>query len=153
VRLWTLHPQYLDARGLVALWRESLLAQKVLAGRTRGYRHHPQLERFRARPDPRAAIAAYLVEIHAEGQRRHYRFDARRIGRKRTTALLRETRGQLQYEREHLLAKLKRRAPRNYRALCVVTFPRAHPLFRIVRGPVRSWERAPAAARSSGRAA
>ena len=49
MRLWTLHPKYLDARGLVALWRESLLAQAVLAGRTRGYRSHPQLERFRER--------------------------------------------------------------------------------------------------------
>ena len=41
MRLWTLHPQYLDPRGLVALWREALLAQKVLLGRTRGYRAHP----------------------------------------------------------------------------------------------------------------
>jgi hypothetical protein len=29
-RIWSLHPKYLDARGLVALWREGLLAQAVL---------------------------------------------------------------------------------------------------------------------------
>jgi len=52
MRLWSLHPAYLDARGLGALWREGLLAQAVLRGKTRGYRSHPQLERWRAR-DPR----------------------------------------------------------------------------------------------------
>ena len=53
MRLWTLHPRYLDARGLVALWREALLAQKVLRGKTRGYRAHPQLQRFREQADPK----------------------------------------------------------------------------------------------------
>lgn len=32
MRLWSLHPSYLDAVGLVALWREGLLARKVLQG-------------------------------------------------------------------------------------------------------------------------
>ncbi|MEN6399799.1 MAG: pyrimidine dimer DNA glycosylase/endonuclease V, partial [Rectinema sp.] len=29
MRLWTLHPQYLDQKGLTAAWREGLLAKKV----------------------------------------------------------------------------------------------------------------------------
>ena len=37
MRLWTLHPKYLDPQGLVALWREALLARAVLQGKTRGY--------------------------------------------------------------------------------------------------------------------
>jgi hypothetical protein len=37
MRLWTLHPRYLDSQGLVALWREGLLAQAVLRNRTRGF--------------------------------------------------------------------------------------------------------------------
>ncbi|HKX52383.1 MAG TPA: pyrimidine dimer DNA glycosylase/endonuclease V [Nitrosospira sp.] len=37
MRLWTLHPRYLDTKGLVAAWREALLAQKVLSGLTSGY--------------------------------------------------------------------------------------------------------------------
>ncbi|MGP1680491.1 MAG: pyrimidine dimer DNA glycosylase/endonuclease V [Giesbergeria sp.] len=36
MRLWSLHPQYLDSKALVALRREGLLAQAVLAGLTRG---------------------------------------------------------------------------------------------------------------------
>ena len=52
MRLWSLDPAHLDRQGLVACWREALLAQAVLAGRTRGYRHHPQLERFRVVPGP-----------------------------------------------------------------------------------------------------
>ncbi|MGB9092639.1 MAG: pyrimidine dimer DNA glycosylase/endonuclease V, partial [Gallionella sp.] len=81
MRLWSLHPRYLDARGLVALWREGLLAQKVLAGATRGYRHHPQLSRFRDHPDAQGTIAAYLAEVQREAGRRGYRFDAEKIGR------------------------------------------------------------------------
>nr|WP_253280607.1 pyrimidine dimer DNA glycosylase/endonuclease V [Arcanobacterium phocae] len=48
MRLWSIRPSQLDRAALIAGWREGLLAQKVLAGLTKGYRHHPQLERFRA---------------------------------------------------------------------------------------------------------
>ena len=65
MRLWTLHPRYLDAAGLVALWREGLLARAVLRGKTRGYRHHPQLERFRCHASPRSAINRYLADHNA----------------------------------------------------------------------------------------
>jgi hypothetical protein len=81
MRLWTLHPKYLDARGLVALWREALLAQKVLRGATRGYKHHPQLLRFAGQTNPPAALAAYLKAVHDEAMERDYKFDARKIGR------------------------------------------------------------------------
>src|SRR5277367_3724614 len=79
MRLWTIHPQYLDPQGLVALWREALLARAVLRGQTRGYRHHPQLERFRAHASPRRAISAYLAAIHSEATERGYTFDKGKI--------------------------------------------------------------------------
>ena len=81
MRLWTVHPRYLDAKGLVAAWREALLAQKVLAGGTKGYRYHPQLIRFQVQRDPRAALAAFLTGLAEEAQRRGYRFDAGKISR------------------------------------------------------------------------
>jgi hypothetical protein len=77
MRLWTIHPCYLDAQGLVALWREALLAQKVLQGKTKGYRHHPQLIRFQSRLRPEAAIAVYLAAVLVEAQHRGYNFDSR----------------------------------------------------------------------------
>jgi hypothetical protein len=64
MRLWSVHPSLLDPKGLVALWREGLLAQKVLQGRTTGYRSHPQLHRFRQSGEPLAAIATYLWAVH-----------------------------------------------------------------------------------------
>ncbi|MFN3505685.1 MAG: pyrimidine dimer DNA glycosylase/endonuclease V, partial [Caldimicrobium sp.] len=60
MRLWSIHPMYLDARGLVALWREALLARKVLIGETSGYRNHPQLVRFKRSASPLDAINRYL---------------------------------------------------------------------------------------------
>lgn len=140
MRLWTLHPRYLDAKGLVAAWREALLAQKVLRGATRGYRRHPQLARFRSHPRPLQAIAAFLSGLAAEAQRRGYRFDTSRIHSRRLKRPMAETRGQLLYEWEHLRAKLRVRAPEIYRKLRRIRAPRAHPLFRIVPGGVKDWE-------------
>lgn len=141
MRLWTLHPRYLDAQGLVACWREALLAQKVLRGATRGYRNHPQLVRFRAAADPMAAIGVFLHEIAAEATRRGYRFDARKIVKRRRGLKLRETRGQLEYEWQHLQRKLKQRSPAVARQWREVEKPQAHPLFRLTAGGVRDWEK------------
>ena len=71
MRLWSVHPRYLDTAGLTACWREALLAQKVLTGATRGYRRHPQLERFlpgsalaaQAGPDPSVDVSSESVRL------------------------------------------------------------------------------------------
>jgi hypothetical protein len=141
MRLWTLHPRYLDAKGLVALWREALLAQAVVLGRTKGYRHHPQLRRFLATADPPAAVASYLAAVQAEAVARGYKFDAGKIGAARLTGTLPETRGQLRHEWMHLRLKLRDREPARWRATAGVKRPRAHPMFRLVAGGVRDWEK------------
>jgi Pyrimidine dimer DNA glycosylase len=141
MRLWTLHPKYLDARGLVALWREALLAQKVLRGATRGYRHHPQLLRFSATKNPAAALAAYLKVVHEESVRRNYNFDGSKIGARHSRGKIRETRGQLFYEWSHLKRKLKQRDPERHWEFASVKIPAPHPLFKIIPGKVRVWEK------------
>lgn len=144
MRLWTVHPKYLDARGLVALWREALLAREVLRGRTLGYRHHPQLERFRACDTPLAAVNAFLKAVYLEAESRGYAFDAAKIGRC-TSRRLTATRGQLQHEWAWLLAKLKARAPQRHREYARIGCPDAHPLFIVRAGPVAAWERSSSA--------
>lgn len=141
MRLWTLHPKYLDAKGFVALWREALLAQKVLRGRTRGYRNHPQLIRFAETKNPPAALAAYLRAVHLEALARGYKFNAAKIGRRKYRGKIKETRGQLRYEWRHLKRKLKRRDPKRRREYASVKIPAPHPLFKIVPGRVREWEK------------
>lgn len=157
MRLWSVHPKYLDTRGLVALWREGLLAQAVLRGRTRGYRHHPQLERFRAQPSPLGAIADYLRSVREEAVHRGYAFAARKINRARGSDVIAVTRGQLLHEWSHLMSKLVTRDPELCRRLVHVRRPQPHPSFRIVSGHVETWERpSSAAARqpaATGRAA
>ncbi len=141
MRIWSLHPGYLDAKGLVALWRETLLAQAVLRGRTRGYRHHPQLERFRAAPRPVAAVATYLRHAHDESVRRGYHFDRSRISRAGWTGALPVTEGQLAYEWRHLMDKLAVRDPERRAALMKEPTIRPHPIFTVVKGPIESWEK------------
>src|SRR5215813_5443304 len=109
MRLWSLHPSLLDAKGLVALWREALLAQKVLQGNTTGYRAHPQLDRFRQSADPLGAISTYLWAVHDEATHRGYAFDVAKIALGRRLLTLTVTHGQLEFEREHLKAKLRQR--------------------------------------------
>jgi hypothetical protein len=141
MRLWTLHPKYLDRAGLLALWREALLAQAVLWGKTRGYRKHPQLIRFRNHPEPAAAIGVYLAGILDEAVRRGYRFNAAKIGPCRKIPAIPVTRGQLLYERGHLLGKLALRDCDACRALAQTDEPDSHPLFTIGEGAVESWEK------------
>ncbi len=140
MRLWTLHPKYLDSRGLVALWREALLAQAVLNGETRGYTRHPQLARFQESASPQAALASYLRVVHAESLRRGYRFDRSKIGTGENAELIAVTRAQLQYEWQHLKAKLQRRDPTWWEQIKSLTRPKSHPLFRIKPGPIEDWE-------------
>ena len=141
MRLWTLHPRYLDAKGLVAAWREALLAQKVLAGATRGYRQHPQLVRFQEQADPLATIATFLAGLADEAQNRGYHFDASKISATRCTGQIPESSGQLLFEWGHLKAKLRVRAPQLGRQFGSITRPGSHPLFRIVPGAVKAWEK------------
>jgi hypothetical protein len=141
MRLWSLHPKYLDSQGLVALWREALLARAVLRGETKGYRHHPQLQRFASHASPRSAINAYLRAIYEEAVERGYDFDRRKIGPSRSVARISVPRDQLLYEWRHLSRKLSERSPAVHKRWRGVSEPMNHPLFRVKPGPVAEWER------------
>ena len=125
----------------MAAWREALLAQEVLKGATRGYRNHPQLIRFQSLPDPSGAIASFLRGIAVEATRRGYHFDTSKIFRRRFSGKIPETRGQLLYEWGHLRKKLRSRAPLIAKQWRGVKVPEPHPLFDIVPGRVRPWEK------------
>ena len=146
MRIWTLHPRHLDQKGLVAVWRETLLAQAVLAGRTKGYRKHPQLDRFRASKQPLENLRLYLLAVLEEARRRGYSFDPSRIddfkglaGLSKTDGRIPASEGQLAYEYRLLRAKLKLRDPAALAALDIN--PEPHPLFRLLPGGIEPWER------------
>ena len=143
MRLWTIHPAYLDQKGLVALWREGLLAQKVLAGNTKGYRRHPQIIRFRECIDPMSAIGKYLLAVAKEAEKRGYVFNKKKIiAEKPICKKIPVKRGQVRFEYEHLLYKLKRRAKHLYLARKKERTIRVNPAFRIISGGIEGWEKA-----------
>jgi hypothetical protein len=141
MRIWSVHPSYLDSKGLVALWREALLARKVLLGQTKGYKHHPQLDRFRKSADPLFSIDAYLTVIADEALQRGYRFDITKFNINRATGVIQVTDGQLKYETEWLKKKLKIRDPDKLINNRDEPFYRPHPLFLVTEGAVESWEK------------
>jgi hypothetical protein len=137
---------YLDTKGLVALWREALLAQSVLQGRTVGYKNHPQLDRFKQSEKPLEAIGYYLSVIADEGDRRKYNFDKSKIVFPSDIhdftwyKYLPVTKKQVFYEMSHLNTKLAERAPQR---VFVAGFDNicAHPIFRKTEGDIESWEK------------
>jgi hypothetical protein len=141
MRLWTFHPAYLDVNGLTGLWREALLAQKVLQGQTRGYKNHPQLMRFKSAPDPLVAISVYLQVVAGEGRNRGYHFDESKILPGGPCPQIPTTLGQLLYEWNRLNVKLMERDPARREANLRVSQPLPHPLFHIVPGDIEPWER------------
>ncbi|WP_291480442.1 pyrimidine dimer DNA glycosylase/endonuclease V [Corynebacterium sp.] len=146
MRLWSLHPSVLDRAALVACWREALLAQKVLEGGTRGYRAHPQLVRFRARPEPLRAVGAYLTGLRTEATGRGYSFDGSRIhvpAVPEDVPPIEVTEGQLHYELDHLRRKVTVRAVDWLPHLPTHGPVPAHPVFTVVPGAVEPWEVVP----------
>ncbi len=141
MRLWSLHPKYLDPAGLVALWREGLLAKKVLEGKTRGYRNHPQLLRFKASKNPLKAVNAYLGAVLEESVARGYKFDGGKIRRIKSLRLIKVTKGQVKYETQHLRKKLKKRNMDFYAGLKGTNVPCVNPVFIMVNGKKENWEK------------
>ncbi len=141
MRIWSIHPQYLDAKGIVALWREALLAKHVLEGKTKGYRNHPQLERFRATKKPIDCINQYLSVVYKEALKRSYNFDKNKIEWNFELVELPVSIGQVKYETIHLLEKLKLRDVYKYNALKEQKDVLTHPLFKIKEGKIEEWER------------
>ena len=162
MRIWSLHPSLLDRRALVACWRETLLAQKVLRGLTRGYTNHPQLIRFRAHPQPLEAVAAYLSGLADEADARGYSFNRALIGAGESigkncadkvenpyasVARIPVPLGQLEYELAFLRHKVagrnlewEHRLSERLAARGELT-ARAHPLFEVVPGAIEPWEK------------
>ena len=153
MRIWSLHPKHLDQKGLVALWRETLLAQKVLQGLTKGYKNHSQLIRFKATEDPVKAISTYLHYVADEADRRGYNFNRSKIVYEKGDELLDVTGGQIDFEIEHLMKKLETRDPERHGNMLETFFTNCmwssefrqvllcHPMFTHVDGEIESWEK------------
>ncbi|HTA77747.1 MAG TPA: pyrimidine dimer DNA glycosylase/endonuclease V [bacterium] len=142
MRLWSLHPQYLDTKGLLALWRESLLAQKVLQGKTKGYRNHPQLDRFKKHSFPQKAIGRYLFAIWEEANQRGYSFDKSKVkNARKPVTTIKVASGQIKHEWKHLRKKLMSRDPQRLKLYDKVRSPKTHSSFRKVPGPIALWEK------------
>ena len=142
MRLWSIHPKYLDWMGLGALWRESLLAQKVLSGETKGWKSHPQLKRFKDHSQPMDAIGFYLARISEEASSRGYIYDQSKIRRPSVSAsLIPVSVSQLCYEFSILLDRTQKRSSSWYEKLRFINgLPDANPIFHVYDGEVCDWE-------------
>ncbi len=140
MRIWSLHPKYLDTKGLVALWRETLLAKNVLEGNTKGYKNHPQLNRFKESENPLLSINYYLEAVYQESLNRGYHFDKNKFSTHDQPTALKVTNGQIAYEMQHLLNKLETRDIDRFNDLSDEKNIEPHPLFEIIDGEIEDWE-------------
>ena len=140
MRIWSLHPKYLDTKGLVALWRETLLAKNVLEGKTSGYRNHPQLRRFKMAREPLKALNYYLHHVWIEANTRSFSFDENKFTSVESVEIIYVTTKQLCFERKHLLNKLKLRDEKKHAEISVIHCFETHPLFKPIIGDIEPWE-------------
>ncbi|MEM1541019.1 MAG: pyrimidine dimer DNA glycosylase/endonuclease V [Ignisphaera sp.] len=133
----------LDRVGLIALWREGLLAQKVLEGSTKGYINHPQLTRFKQSQNPLLSIGTYLYYVYLEGVNRGYRFNLNKIKVYNTsiTGFIPITSGQIRYEYKLLLYKLSSRDPQWRKQIECIERIDVNPVFYIIEGSISEWEK------------
>jgi hypothetical protein len=141
MRIWSIHPKYLDTKGLIALWRESLLAKKVLEGLTIGYKNHPQLDRFKKSKAPIEYINFYLESIWLEATKRNYKFDSSKFKSVNKIEQIPVTSGQIDFEIAHLLNKLKKRDISKHDELLLIKGIEVHPLFKKISGEIETWEK------------
>ncbi|CAN5204936.1 pyrimidine dimer DNA glycosylase/endonuclease V [soil metagenome] len=141
MRLWSIHPSYLDSKGLVALWREGLLAYHVLSGKTKGYTKHPQLDRFYAHENTIAAIVYYLHAVADEAYSRGFSFNRSKLPERIETAKIPVTKGQIMYEMTHLKSKLQIRDSKKYKEIETISIMETHPLFMVIEGDIEPWEK------------
>lgn len=145
MRLWSLHPKYLDTRGLGALWREGLLAQACLVKQMGGYCKHPQLDRFRDAPNnhPVVLISRFLTDVFIESLGRGHDYDDGLIEACNggCWSLVPVTTAQLDLEAHILREKLTVRGTEG-RVLLPNGTPGPHPLFVPVESAdIEPWER------------
>jgi hypothetical protein len=145
MRLWTVHPRYLDTKGLTALWREGLLALTVLQGKTKCYKNHPQLDRFKSCAIPVAVLGEYLRHVYHEANARGHKFDESKLPVSiRFDGTIPVTDGQLAFEAAHLCNKLWIRDDVQHAVLLEAHRPddiEVHPLFHVIPGDIEPWER------------
>lgn len=141
MRIWSIHPKYLDSKGLVALWRETLLAKNVLEGKTKGYINHPQLIRFSAAKKPLDCINFYLATVWKEAKKRNYNFNEDKFEAISEIEKMSVTNVQMAYEKTHLLNKLQQRDEKKYAEVRDLKNFEPHPLFMVVEGELEPWEK------------
>ena len=143
MRLWSIDLGCLDSIGIVALWRESLLARAVLKGKTKGYTNHPQLDRFKSNEKPMAAIETYLYYVLEESLKRGFNFDNEKIRNDLIDKSIKIpiSQGQLDYEFELLKFKLKKRSQEYYKKTATLGKAHPNPMFVPHPGNIEAWER------------
>lgn len=144
MRIWSIHPGLLDSKGLVAAWRETLLAQSCIIKGSGGYANHSQLIRFKEHEAPLEAVCSVLWDLAEEADRRGYNFNTDKI-HEYASEKLTVTSGQLEYELDHLYVKLCKRDPEAAEELSWLRDrcdpeDLIGPSFLPVDGHVESWE-------------
>lgn len=143
MRLWSIHPRYLDRQGLTALWREGLGAlTSIKPGK--GYHNHPQLDRFKKSNHQELLLQYYMRKVLWEAEARGYKFDASKLKPLRIPSSREQipvTRGQIEFEMKHLYKKMKERSipqfSKNIKPKNVIL----NDCFYMIEGDIEPWEK------------
>lgn len=138
MRIWSIHPKYLDTKRLTAQWREALLCKNVIEGKTKGYVNHPQFIRIKNHNKPIEFINAYLLTIWEEANKRLFKYDKSKIDMDKAILFknkMEVSDKQLEYEYYHMMLKSGKIEH------ILINEIESNPLFNIIEGDIMIYER------------
>lgn len=117
----------------------NVTGKNVLEGKTIGYKNHPQLIRFKNSENSVQVINQYLLAVYEESLTHGYHFNKAKFNIYFHPQTLTVTQGQIEYEMQHLLKKLKPRDFTKYNKLINQKNIEPHPIFKIIDGEIEEW--------------
>jgi hypothetical protein len=115
-------------------------------GKTKGWKNHPQLIRFKNHNAPIHAIGFYLFIIYNEGCKRGYSYNKSKMFKiVEKVSMINISKEQLAYEFEILKNRVRGRDHTKFLELLEFgkkeSYPKPHPLFHVIDGKVALWEK------------
>jgi hypothetical protein len=141
MRIWSIHPKYLDSKELLNLWNETIQAKNEFLTKFSGHFSNKQLERFLDLKNPLEAINSYMSSIYREAVKRDFSVDDSFMDWDFDDSIqIPVTAGQISHEISKLKSRLRERDEKKLQKLNGRTFLELHPIFYSVPGTIEEWE-------------
>lgn len=154
MRLWTIHPKYLDGKRLTSQWKEGIqmmhiwkeIGENPEPAKRLGYVSHPQVRRLSNLLVADSGLISlllhqHLTAVHEESVQRSYSFNKKLIDDLapdcKNAPKVYVTMGQVAYEFALMATKNNEWSQK----VAIDPYMLCNPIFQVVSGSIESWEK------------